>query len=95
MRENDSGASNASMSTITVRRLDDEVKSALRTRAARHGHSLEEEVRRTLTNAVREDVRPRTGAELLARIRARVEPLGGIELELPPRMKMREPPDFS
>jgi antitoxin FitA len=83
------------MSTITVRRLDEEVKGALRARAARRGHSLEEEVRRTLTNAVREEIRPRTGAELLAKIRARVEPLGGIELELPPRVRMREPPDFS
>jgi len=27
--------------------------------------------------------------------RRRVEPLGGIELELPPRGPMREPPDFA
>ena len=28
------------------------------------------------------------------RIRARVEPLGGVELELPPRRSFREPPTF-
>ena len=27
-------------------------------------------------------------------IRARFAPLGGVELELPPREPMREPPDF-
>lgn len=82
------------MGTITIRRLDDEVKTALRARAAYHGHSLEEEVRRTLTASVQDRPRPRTGADLLARIRATVEPLGGIELERPARLKLREPPDF-
>ena len=36
-----------------------------------------------------------TGADLVAVIRALVEPFGGIELELPPREPMREPPGFS
>ena len=36
----------------------------------------------------------RTGKELFSAIRAHVEPLGGIELELPPRGPMREPPRF-
>ena len=31
---------------------------------------------------------------LVEAIRKRVEPLGGIELELPPRELPREPPDF-
>jgi hypothetical protein len=31
---------------------------------------------------------------LYERIRARVEPLGGIELELPPREPDRDPPRF-
>lgn len=83
------------MSTITVRNIDDEVKGALRERAARRGRSLEEEVRQTLAASVRKETRPRTGAELLERIRARVEPLGGIELDLPPRIKLRESPDSS
>ena len=33
-------------------------------------------------------------ANLAEAIRARFAPLGGIELELPPREPMREPPDF-
>ncbi|MCY4545489.1 MAG: plasmid stabilization protein [Gemmatimonadetes bacterium] len=33
-------------------------------------------------------------ANLAEAIRARFAPLGGIELELPPREPMREPPEF-
>ena len=35
-----------------------------------------------------------TPANLAEAIRARFAPLGGIELELPPREPMREPPNF-
>ena len=37
---------------------------------------------------------PATGGDLFRAIRARVAPLGGIELELPPREPIREPPRF-
>lgn len=33
-------------------------------------------------------------ANLAEAIRARFTPLGGVELELPPREPMRDPPDF-
>ena len=33
-------------------------------------------------------------ANLAEAIRARFAPLGGVELELPPREPMRDPPDF-
>ncbi len=33
-------------------------------------------------------------ADLAAAIRARIAPLGGVDLEIPPREPMREPPDF-
>lgn len=33
-------------------------------------------------------------ATLAEAIRARFAPLGGVELELPPREPMRDPPDF-
>lgn len=82
------------MSTLTIRNLEEDVKLALRRRAVEHGLSLEAEVRRTLGEAVRDSGRPKTGAELLRRIRARVEPLGGIDLELPARETVRDPPDF-
>ena len=70
-------------------RLVDALKERLRVRAAEHGHSVEAEAREILQNAVglsSADLLPkRTGADLVARIRARFEPLGGVELELLPR----------
>jgi plasmid stability protein len=82
------------MSTITVRNLDEAVKQALRQRAATAGHSLEEEVRRTLKESVDREPRPRTGAELYRRIREIVEPVGGIELDIPPRRPARKLPRY-
>lgn len=83
------------MATMTIRNLDDDVKTRLRMRAARHGRSMEDEVRSILRAALISDPKPGTGAALVADIRALVEPFGGIELELPPRTPMPEPPDFS
>lgn len=40
------------MAMLTVRNLPDEVHRALRIRAARHGHSMEAEVREILETAV-------------------------------------------
>lgn len=82
------------MATMTIRNIDEAVKSRLRIRAARHGVSMEEEARRILSAALATGVREDSGASLYAAIRARVEPLGGLELELPGRDPMREPPDF-
>lgn len=81
------------MATMTIRNLDDELKARLRVRAAQHGKSMEEEARSILRDALRSE--PLSGKELVQRIREMVEPYGGIELELPPREPMREPPDFS
>jgi plasmid stability protein len=92
LREDDSNASIDVMGTITVRHLDEAVKQALRQRAATGGHSLEEEVRRTLKESVDRHPRPKTGAELYRRIREIVEPVGGIELDIPPRRPTRRPP---
>lgn len=41
------------MSSLTIRNLDDTTKQRLRIRAARHGVSMEEEVRRILKEALR------------------------------------------
>ena len=46
--------------------------------------------RASLAGWVEED----SGASLYAAIRARVELLGGVELELPRREPQRDPPDF-
>ena len=40
------------MSSITVRNLDEAVKNSLRVRAARHGWSMEQEVRQILQQTV-------------------------------------------
>lgn len=79
------------MASITIRNLDDHVKTRLRVQAADNGRSMEEEARLILRKAVE----PKTRQRNLARsIRAKVAPLGGVDLELPPRESGREPPTF-
>ncbi len=81
------------MASITIRNLDEEIKSRLRIQAAHNNRSMEEEVRNILRAALEE-----AGSEshdLAASIRSRFEPLGGIELPELPRIPMREPPSPS
>ena len=81
------------MASITIRNLDEGVKTRLRVRAAEHHRSMEEEVRIILHDAVNGG---RTGPRDLAKFaRDCFAHLGGVELEFPPRGPMREPPDFS
>ena len=75
-----------------MRNLDDGLKRRLRIRAAENGRSMEQEARDILRAALDED--SPTGKDLASAIRARFAPLGGVELELPPREPMREPPRF-
>ena len=77
------------MASITVRNLDDALKRRLRIRAAEHGRSMEEEAREILRREVGEAAPP---LNLAAAIRARIGPLGGVDLDLPAREPMREPP---
>jgi antitoxin FitA len=77
------------MASITIRDIDDRLKARLRVQAAHHGHSMEEEAREILRTALSTG-RSRNGS-LVGSIRARIEPLGGIELEIAPREAMREP----
>jgi plasmid stability protein len=49
------------MAQVIVRNLDDTIKRKLQRRAARHGRSMEEEIRDILRNAVKDDGRPRKG----------------------------------
>ena len=80
------------MASITIRNLDNEVKTKLRVQAADNGRSMEEEARLILRDAVgREDV-PAKG--LGTAVHELFKPFGGVELELPPRGPMREPPRF-
>ena len=79
------------MASITIRNLDEGIKQRLRIRAAEHGRSMEEEARDILRLAMAHSAPPR---DLAAAIRARIAPLGGVDLDLPARDAMREPPHF-
>jgi plasmid stability protein len=79
------------MSSITVRNLEPEVKRRLRIRAARNGRSMEDEVRLILRGAARQ---PESATNLVEAIRNLFEPFGGVVLDIPPRERMRPPPDF-
>lgn len=81
------------MASITIRRLDEEIKTRLQVRAAMHQRSMEEDVRIILRDAVTER---RTGIQDLASFaRECFASVGGVDLELPKRGPMREPPDVS
>lgn len=77
------------MATMTIRNIDDGLKARLRVRAALHGRSMEDEARDILRSSLSAET-PRT-ASLVESIRSRVKPLGGIELDLPPREAIRKP----
>ncbi|MCL4843078.1 MAG: hypothetical protein KJZ79_14620 [Bryobacteraceae bacterium] len=80
------------MAVLTIRRLDDAVKARLRIRAAQNGRSMEEEARLLLEESLSLPwEQPRNLAQAIRDIMA---PLGGVELEIPPRGPGREPPDF-
>ncbi|WP_419165361.1 FitA-like ribbon-helix-helix domain-containing protein [Candidatus Palauibacter sp.] len=79
------------MANITIRNLDDDIRTRLRVRAAGNGHSMEEEVRQILRKAVGRAGRSR---DLTSIIRSHFGPANGVDLELPPRESGREPPSF-
>jgi plasmid stability protein len=80
------------MASMTIRDIDDRLKARLRIQAAQHGRSMEDEARDILRTALSTE-RTRRG-NLVDSIRARIEPLGGVELEIAPREVMREPVNF-
>ena len=79
------------MSTLTIRNLEDPLKSRLRMRAAARNRSMEEEARQILRAALQEPSAPRE-RDLGSRIRARFSALGDIQLPIDPRQAVREPP---
>lgn len=82
------------MASITIRKLDDQVKLKLRLRAAVHGHSMEEEARDILSAAMQE--RSERPSNLFDAMRANLKRAGiqGIELPEPERGPWRKSPDF-
>ncbi|MCV9940597.1 plasmid stabilization protein [Boseaceae bacterium BT-24-1] len=81
------------MASMTIRNIEDQLKARLRVRAAEHGRSMEDEARDILRIALAgEAQRP---ANLAASIRTRLAATGGVQLDIPPREALPEPPDFS
>jgi len=80
------------MAVMTIRNIDEAIKTRLRIRAALHGKSMEEEARDILRSALStEPVRPR---DLGQAIHERFAALGGVDLPEIPREPSREPPGF-
>lgn len=68
------------MATLTIRQLDDRTHARLRERAARHGRSVEAEVR-----AILDATTGRPDVNLLVSLHRAFSPDGGVELEVPGR----------
>lgn len=80
------------MAQLIVRNLEDAVKARLKRRAVRNGSNLEEEVRRILRNAVKDEAPPTMG--LGSRIAQRFARTG-LSAELPElRGQAPKVPDF-
>ncbi len=77
------------MATILIRQLADSTKQKLQRRAARNGHSMEQEAREILNTALSQpDEQPK---DLGQAIRRRFAKYGGVDLKIPPREPMPEP----
>jgi len=76
------------MSTMTIRNIDDDLKSKLRVRAAENGRSMEAEVRNILKVALDRDlgqVQPVPEKGLGTWIHEHFAEIGGVELDIPKR----------
>ena len=74
------------MATLTIRDLDDDLKAALRVRAAERGRSMEAEVREILRTALTRPSLPGTG--MGTRIRRR---FSGEDTEIEPPIRAERP----
>jgi antitoxin FitA len=77
------------MASITIRKLEESTKRKLRMRAASHGRSMEQEAREILKCALSQPEEP--PKDLGKAIRDIFAPLGGVELQIPPRGPIRDP----
>ena len=81
------------MASLTIRGLDDNLKSRLRLEAARQGRSMEETARQILRRALSTSDRETGG--LGSRVHGYFVEADEFELELPARSALRSTPDFS
>jgi plasmid stability protein len=80
------------MAVMTIRNIDDAIKTRLRLRAAMHGRSMEDEARDILRSALStESPRPRNLGQA---INERFGALGGVDLPVAPREEIRPAVDF-
>ena len=77
---------------LTIRKLEDKVKSQLRVQAAEHGRSMEEEAREILKNALNKAAASQV--DLATSVRRRFAAVGGVELPAPAREAIRKAPDL-
>ena len=83
------------MNDITIKDMGSRLERRLRRLAAEHGRSVEDEARDILSRMLKGDAAPQTAHENFgAAIRAIVEPLGGVELDISPRKPIRTLPVF-
>ena len=81
------------MATLTIRNVDATVKEQLRIRAARHGRSMEAELRTILNDAIGGE--RNSEVNLAEAIRRRFAPFGGVDdLEVHPPVPVGDPPRF-
>ncbi|MDP2870326.1 plasmid stabilization protein [Methyloversatilis sp.] len=80
------------MGTFEIRDLDPRLKARLNIRATRNGRSMEDEAADIIRQAL--SAEPASGQTLVEVARAAVQSFGGVDLELPQRGPIREPPDF-
>jgi plasmid stability protein len=77
------------MASITIRNIEEGLKSDLRIRAAMQGHSMEEEARQILREALQTQQ-----PSLVSLARSLFGPEGGIDLDAHPAVTPRNPMDF-
>lgn len=78
------------MAVLTIRKIDDAIKTGLRMQAAQHGCSMEEEARRILAQALQG---AQAGMPLGSRLREHFAGVGAPRI--PPRRAVRAAPMFS
>ena len=74
---------------LTIRNVDPSLKEKLRLRAARHGRSMEAELRNILRRTLATD--DAREPNLAVAIRQRMAPLGGVDLEPHPSVPVTDP----
>jgi antitoxin FitA len=79
------------MASLTIRNLDESIKTRLRLQSAQHGCAMEAEVRNILRQVLLPTSAP---ADFAARINQRFAGLNADALQIPERQTVRTPSDM-